>query len=168
MLTGDQHQHLIATVRSLCEDPDAGGALQRVCMAIESELDGYDWVGVYIAVPGERMLVLGPFQGEPTEHIRIPYGRGICGQSAQTESVFRVDDVAGHDNYLACSIKVKSEIVVPVFTADGDGGRVFVGEVDIDSHQPRAFSDADIAFLTEVAELCGPKVAQIMEDLAPR
>ena len=34
------------------------------------------------------MLVLGPFRGAPTEHVRIPVSQGICGAAvAQNETV---------------------------------------------------------------------------------
>jgi len=94
------------------------------------------------------MLVLGPFVGEPTEHVRIPYGKGICGQTAESGRTFVVADVAQQSNYLACSVKVKSEIVVPVFK-DGE----FVAELDIDSHTPGAFTPKDRRMLEEVAAL---------------
>ncbi len=40
--------------------------------------------------------------------------------------------------YLACSLETKSEIVAPVFVK-GEA----VGELDIDSHTPAAFTDED-------------------------
>lgn len=127
--------------------------LQLVCDLLHREVPHYDWFGFYIAVPEERMLVLGPYQGEATEHVRIPYGRGICGQAAERESTFLVDDVAAQENYLACSIHVRSEIVVPVFR---DGA--VIAEIDIDSHTRGAFSDSDRAFLESLAADAAPHV----------
>ena len=63
---------------------------------------------------GEPLLDLGPFSGEATEHRLIPFGKGICGQAAESRETFIVDDVSAASNYLACSLKVQSEIVVPV------------------------------------------------------
>ena len=62
-----------------------------------------------------------------------------------------VQDVAKEDNYLSCSIHVKSEIVVPVFN-----GKKLVGELDIDSHQLNPFSEEDRQYLEEVAARVGP------------
>jgi L-methionine (R)-S-oxide reductase len=73
--------------------------------------------------------------GEPTDHTRIPYGTGICGQAAETLETFVVQDVSQADNYLACSVDVKSEIVVPIMKGD-----TFVGELDIDSHTKDAIT----------------------------
>jgi len=89
----------------------------------------YDWVGFYLVDKAKKELVLGPFVGEPTEHVRIPFGRGICGQAAERRTTFVVQDVSKEGNYLACSPKVKSEIVIPLFK----GGEI-IGELDIDSH----------------------------------
>lgn len=95
-------------------------------------------------------LVLGPFQGAPTEHVRIPVSEGICGAAvAQNETVI-IDDVNSDPRYLACSLETRSEIVVPIHVH----GAV-VGEIDIDSHDLAAFSAADKDFLEECATIVG-------------
>ncbi len=118
--------------------------LLRVCQLLESSVAYYDWVGFYL-VEGEKELVLGPFAGEPTEHVRIAFGIGVCGQAAQRKETFLIQDVSCETNYLSCSPKVKAEIVVPIFK----NGRV-VGELDIDSHQLSPFSDEDRDFLEQI------------------
>jgi len=65
-----------------------------------------------------------------------------------------VDDVNADPRYLSCSIKTRSEIVVPVYV----DGRA-VGEIDVDSHTPAAFSEVDRLFLEEVAEIVGEYLA---------
>lgn len=100
---------------------------------------------------GEKELVLGPYVGEPTEHTRIPFGKGICGQAADRKETIVIRDVTGQDNYLSCSIRVRSEIVVPIFRKEK-----VIGEIDIDSHTVGPFSREDSEFLERVAELVGP------------
>ncbi|NBC30161.1 MAG: GAF domain-containing protein [Spirochaetes bacterium] len=151
----NRHQPNIDTI--LTDPASEGTRLQNLCDYLKEYIDHYDWVGFYLSVPGERMLALGPFSGEPTEHIRIPYGRGICGQAADREETFVIQDVTTQDNYLACSLAVKSEIVVPVFHE----GAV-VGEIDIDSHGANPFTDADNTFLEELARRVAPEVAAIL------
>lgn len=146
--------NLLSSVRSLAAHDDAGSALQRICALLRDEVEHYDWVGYYLALPEERMLVLGPFEGAPTEHLRIAYGTGICGQAAERGEPFIVADVAAESNYLACSVATKAEVVLPVY----HGGH-FVGELDIDSHTRDPFGAFDDRLLGGVVEITAPLVA---------
>jgi len=129
------------------EDRDV--KLKTVCRLLKDSVPYYNWVGFYI-VDEKRWneLVLGPFDGEPTEHTRISFGRGICGQAAQLERTFVVQDVSKEKNYLSCSTNVKSEIVVPIFK-----NKKVVGELDIDSHALSPFTKQDETFLKKVSEM---------------
>jgi GAF domain-containing protein len=141
----------------LSGDASSGTKLQRLCDLLRERVPHYDWFGFYLTVPGKRELALGPFSGEPTEHTRIPFGRGICGQAAEREQTFVVQDVGAVENYLSCSVHVKSEIVVPVFDED----RV-IGEIDIDSHVKEPFTESDNLFLEALAEKVAPLVMDVM------
>jgi GAF domain-containing protein len=122
--------------------------LQRICTLLEREVPHYDWVGFYLVDPdAPRELVLGPYVGAPTEHTRIPFGKGICGQAAETETTFIVQDISKETNYLSCSPEVRSEIVLPIVRS----GEV-IGELDIDSHALAPFTDADRALLERVCD----------------
>ncbi|MFP4484910.1 MAG: GAF domain-containing protein [Spirochaetaceae bacterium] len=159
-MTIDEFNEHRSSIEQLLTRPGSEGTrLQLLCDYLRDAIDHYDWFGFYLAVPGERTLALGPFSGEPTEHVRIPYGRGICGQAAEREETFVVQDVTTQDNYLACSLAVKSEIVVPVFH-DGE----VVGEIDIDSHVTNPFTEADKRFLEELAD----RVASLVAAILPR
>ncbi len=116
--------------------------LQQVCDLLEKEVAVYDWVGFYFRNGDLEELILGPYAGDPTDHTVIPFGKGICGQVALSNQNFVVPDVAAQDNYIACSIHVKAEIVIPIFV---DGANI--GQLDIDSHTPDPFSKADEDFL---------------------
>ena len=128
---------------------DRDKKLKTVCKLLKDSVPYYNWVGFYI-VDNRRKneLVLGPFEGEPTEHTRISFGRGICGQAAELRQTFLVQDVSKETNYLSCSLNVKSEIVVPIFQK----GEV-VGELDVDSHSVSPFSREDSTFLKRIAEM---------------
>jgi len=121
--------------------------LSEVCARLYGCSERFDWVGFYFADEKNRVLHLGPFSGEPTAHTSIPYGHGICGQVAVSGKTYVSPDVAAEANYIACSLTVRSEIVVPVLI-DGK----FVAQLDIDSHTPDAFTEADRRFLEQ---LCG-------------
>ena len=143
---------IIDSIRQSASTASSLNALQEeVVKLISQRLPNYDWVGFYMLDPNDPgTLVLGPFVGEPTPHVRIPVHQGICGAAVAARSTIVVDDVNADPRYLSCSIKTRSEIVVPIFSRE----RV-VGELDIDSHTPAAFTNADRAFLEEVARIVG-------------
>jgi GAF domain-containing protein len=126
--------------------------LQAICQFLNENVAHYNWVGFYFANHENKTLHLGPYVGAPTDHTVIPFGKGICGQVAESNANFVVPDVAAQDNYIACSFTVKSEIVVPLFV-----NGINIGQIDIDSHVLDPFTAEDERFLEfvniEVAKL---------------
>lgn len=116
--------------------------LLQICELLESHISYYNWVGFYFRNGNKEELVLGPYVGAPTDHTVIPFGKGICGQVAVSNENFVVPDVTAQDNYIACSITVKAEIVVPIFV-NGEN----IGQIDIDSNTPNPFTKDDERFL---------------------
>ena len=112
--------------------------LYSICKLLEAQVDYYNWVGFYFKNGDKNELKLGPYVGAPTDHTIIPFGKGICGQVAVSNANFVVPDVAAQDNYIACSITVKAEIVIPIFV-NGEN----IGQIDIDSNTPNPFTSAD-------------------------
>lgn len=126
--------------------------MQEICELLSDTIGVFDWVGFYLVDPEEdRTLVLGPYVGEETDHTRIPFGRGICGQAAETGETFVVQDVSQASNYLACSVDVKSEIVVPI-RSEG----TLYGELDIDSHTRDAITEDHRALLEKIGDMMIP------------
>lgn len=121
--------------------------MQSICDLLQGEVETYDWVGFYMAHETEPTLHLKSQAGIPTDHTVIPFGKGICGQVAVSNKNFVVPDVKAQDNYIACSIYVKSEIVIPLFK-DGKN----IGQIDIDSNTIDAFNEHDERFLEWVNE----------------
>ncbi len=111
--------------------------------------ENYDWVGFYLVK--DKKLHLDLFKGEPTIHTVIKFGDGICGQAAKTKKTFIISDVSKETNYLSCSTKVKSEIVIPIFNNKNE----LIGELDIDSHSINAFSGTDKSYLEKICEIIG-------------
>jgi GAF domain-containing protein len=127
--------------------------MQAICQLLKDRVPYYDWVGFYLGDESTRMLDLGPFAGEPTTHVKIPFGSGICGQAAERKETFMIQDISQELNYLSCSVYVKAEIVVPIFK-DGK----ISGELDIDSHTSWPFSDEDRVFLEQICAAVGPRL----------
>jgi L-methionine (R)-S-oxide reductase len=134
----------------------AEGLMDGITRLLHESMLKYNWVGFYLlqeAAP-EPVLVLGPFQGAMTPHVRIPLNQGICGAAASTGKTVVVDDVQSDCRHLACSLETKSEIVAPVFAKSK-----VVGELDIDSHFPSAFSIED----RQLVEYCAAAVGRYLE-----
>jgi GAF domain-containing protein len=129
--------------------------MQSVVRLLHDRMLKYNWVGFYMLEPGAEppVLVLGAFEGAMTPHTRIPLNQGICGAAASSGQTVVVDDVNKDPRYLACSLETKSEIVVPVFVH----GKI-VGELDIDSHFPAAFTPEHQALVQYCAQLVGKKM----------
>lgn len=134
-------------LRILSEKKSVNNRLLRICQLLESEIDYYNWVGFYFKNGDKNELKLGPYIGEPTDHTIIPFGKGICGQVALSNQNFVVPDVSAQDNYIACSITVKAEIVIPIFVSGEN-----IGQIDIDSNKPDPFTEKDERFLEFVCE----------------
>ena len=143
---------LLSCIRELAAAAPSLDALEKAIVeAIATEFPYYNWTGFYWLDPDDaETLVLGAFNGEPTTHVRIPVTQGICGAAVASGETVVVDDVNADPRYLSCSIRTKSEIVVPIRAH----GRV-IGEIDIDSHTPAAFSALDRGFLEEAALIVG-------------
>ncbi len=127
--------------------------LQAICNYLESEISYYDWVGFYFKNGDKEELKLAQFTGEPTDHVIIPFGKGICGQVAVSNQNFVVQDVTEQSNYISCGWKVKSEIVIPIFV-NGEN----IGQIDIDSHTANVFTEKD----EELLEFTCKEVSKIV------
>ncbi len=114
-----------------------GAALQQLLETAVAGLhegdDRFHWTGIYELGP-DRLLHLGPFRGAPTEHTDIPVGRGVCGTAVAEARNLNIPDVRVESNYLACSLRTRSELVVLI----REGETIFA-QIDIDSHKVNAF-----------------------------
>ena len=134
-------------------ESSAKDKMQIICDLLEDQIEHYDWVGFYLSDVERRLLHLGPYTGEKTDHTTIPYGKGICGQAAETEKTFLIDDVSAESNYISCSIHINSEIVVPI-KKEG----IVVGHIDIDSDKVAAFTAADQELLENICAELAPYI----------
>ena len=125
----------------------SGQAIRCVVELVHAASPRHDWTGIYL-MDAAGDLVLEHFIGKPSPHTRISLDRGICGAAARQKETVVVDDVRSDPRYLACSLETQSEIVVPIMK----DGRV-LGEIDIDSHTPAAFDEAERRALEQVAGL---------------
>jgi len=137
---------LFPQVKALLEgETDWIANLANVVAAIK-EAFGFFWVGFYRVKDGE--LVLGPFQG-PIACTRISFDRGVCGHTYRARKTVIVPDVESFPGHIACSSLARSEIVVPVWSLDGE----VIAVLDVDSDQLQDFSEVDQVGLEKIMTL---------------
>jgi GAF domain-containing protein len=127
-------------------------SLNFICEFLQKNIKGYDWVGYYFH-NDKNQLVLKTYFGLKTDHTIIPFGKGICGQTAESNMHIIVDDVNDEENYISCNIDVKSEIVVPLFSNNKN-----IGQIDIDSNTLGRFTLDDLKFLKKINILIAKKI----------
>ena len=152
---------LVSEVEAIvAADAPDGEALGRVVRLLHDAHPAWDWTGIYLLV--DETLVIGPFAGSESEpeHSLIPVGEGVCGTAVAENETQIVEDVRELDNYLACSLSTRSELVVLIHDA---GGRI-IGQFDVDSDAVGAFSEADASLLEEVADVVASRVAALTEE----
>ncbi len=149
-LGGELKAEIEALVASDAADEEV---LYEVVRKVHDAHPSWDWSGIYL-LAGDT-LVLGPAT-TPADHSRIAIGEGVCGTAVAEDENQLIEDVREVENYLACSIHTRSELVVLI----RDEGRI-VGQFDIDSDTVGAFSVEDERLLDELAGLVAPRVARL-------
>jgi len=127
-------------------EPNLVARMSTVSSMLANSFTQFFWTGFYV-VDDTKVdeLVVGPYQGT-LGCMRIAFGRGVCGTAAATQLTQVVEDVHAFPGHIACDGRSASEIVVPVFGADGRLIAVF----DVDSEQPAAFDDVDKEWLERI------------------
>lgn len=135
-----------ALERLRSEGRPARDLLREAVRRIKASSERFDWVGIYLLQ--DESLELACYLGKATEHVRIPVGTGVCGTAVAEGRDIIVDDVRQIDNYLACSVETRAELVVLV--RDPATGRI-LGQIDLDSDEVGAFDERDRTELARVA-----------------
>lgn len=141
---------LYQQVSALIEGETDRVAIMANVVAAIHETMGFFWTGFYRVVqqPEKSELLLGPFQG-PVACMHIGYGRGVCGTAWKEGKTIVVPDVEQFPGHIACSSLSRSEIVVPLFDAQG----AVVAVLDIDSKELNTFDDTDREGLEKILTL---------------
>ncbi|MEE9471445.1 MAG: GAF domain-containing protein [Gemmatimonadota bacterium] len=133
--------------RARADGPTRDDLLRTTVRRIEAADPRYDWVGIYLLE--EDTLVLHSYVGRPTEHAEIPVGVGVCGAAIAEGRDMNVPDVRAIENYLACSLETRSELLILI--QDRASERIF-GQIDLDSDRADAFTAEDERTLQQVAD----------------
>lgn len=135
----------IAIKDLLTTEKDEIACLSNITSFINSYMKDLNWVGFYLNKDEE--LVLAPFQGMPA-CIRIKIGKGVCGTSAKTREVIRVENVHEFEGHIACDSNTNSEIVLPIVINDK-----LYGVLDLDSPKLNRFTKIEENALKETVKI---------------
>lgn len=142
----EQYRELLPQIEALLKpEPDEIARMANFCAALH-EIPGFFWVGFYF-IRGEE-LVLGPFQG-PVACSRFSIQRGVCGAAVREKKIQIVPDVDAFPGHIACSSLSRSEIVLPLYDAEGNVRAV----LDIDSTRTGDFSEEDAKYLEQLLKV---------------
>ncbi|MBN9318550.1 MAG: GAF domain-containing protein [Caulobacterales bacterium] len=143
----ERYSELADEIASVLEgETDRTARMATVASMLANSFDHFFWTGFYVVDPrkGDE-LVVGPYQGT-LGCLRIAFGRGVCGTAAAKRQTQLVPDVHAFPGHIACDGRSQSEVVVPVF--DADGGLIAV--LDVDSDRPAAFDAIDVEGLERI------------------
>lgn len=125
-------------------DPIANAA--NLSALVFEQVPDLNWAGFYF-LRSPRELVLGPFQGK-VACVRIAVGKGVCGTAVAEKRTMLVPDVHAFSGHIACDANSRSELVVPLISADR-----IVGVLDLDSPRPGRFDGDDQRGFERLADI---------------
>ena len=127
----EKYKLLFEQINALTEgETDEVAVMANAAAAIHMEM-GFWWTGFY----------------------RVMYGKGVCGTAWKQGETIVVPDVELFPGHIACSSESRSEIVVPVFSADGE----ITAVLDIDSKELATFDDVDKLWLEKIVKVINKK-----------
>ena len=134
-----RYHRLRDQIADLIEKTDDPAAHRATAAALlHHKLPGVSWTGFYLLKDGE--LVVDAYQGA-VACLVLERHVGVCWAGIDRRESVLVDDVHAFPGHIACDGRSQSEVVVPIFGADGEP----VGVLDIDSHRPAHFDPTDVA-----------------------
>jgi GAF domain-containing protein len=143
VVNGDK---IVAALRgAFTHDATAKDLLQLAADRIQGS--GPPYTSVYMYMLKGDTLDLEAFAGRPTDHTRIPVGKGVCGTAVAERRDLNIPDVREIGNYISCSIHTRSELVVLIRR-----GPLILGQIDVDSDLIDPFTDAEEAEIRKIAD----------------
>lgn len=137
---------IVAALRGMFAQEAGRQALLQQA-ADKMQAAGPPYTSVYLYMLDDGQLELEAFAGRPTDHTTIPVGKGVCGTAVATGHDQNIGDVAALDNYIACNLRTRSELVVLVRRGD-----LILGQIDVDSDEPDPFTAEEEAAVRDVAD----------------
>ena len=120
-------------------------AMATISALLHHKMDFF-WTGFYLLHEGK--LQVGPYQGS-LACIDLKNDTGVCWAAITRKQTVIVPDVHDFPGHIACDSRSQSEIVVPLFNAEGH----ITGVLDIDSATLSTFDETDALWLEKLVKL---------------
>jgi GAF domain-containing protein len=130
----------------LLKSKDHVAHMATVIALLHHKMPHFFWTGFYLLK--DKRLVVGPYQG-PVACQVLEGPEGACWAGVLSKAVVMVPDVHCFPGHVACDSRSNSEIVVPLFTEEGEVWAV----LDVDSQRFDAFSEVDADWLEKITQL---------------
>lgn len=141
------YERIIEQLKELFKKSDDPVARMATINALlYHKIDYYFWCGFYLLKDGE--LVVGPYQG-PLACLKLAHNKGVCWAGVREKKPIIVPDVHKFPDHIACDERSQSEIVVPVFTPEGE----IYGVIDVDSDKLASFDETDASYLQQIVRM---------------
>ncbi|MGL5021599.1 MAG: GAF domain-containing protein [Mycoplasmatales bacterium] len=127
--------------------------LSNIASIVYHEVGNLNWLGFYIFNKNKKTLELGPFQGR-SAIATITIDTGVCGFTVRENKTVVINDVCSFPGHIACDIRSKSEIVVPIYNHDGS----MWGILDVDSPNLNNFNDEHVELFENICKFITEKV----------
>ena len=137
---------IVASLRGSFAREEGRQALLQLA-ADRMQAAGSPYTSVYLYMLQGDTLQLEAHAGRETEHTRIAVGHGVCGTAVATGTDQNIGDVRAIDNYLACNVFTRSELVVLIRR-----GATILGQIDVDSDVPNPFTPDEEAAVKRIAD----------------
>ncbi|MGL5681757.1 MAG: GAF domain-containing protein [Marinifilaceae bacterium] len=125
---------------------DTWARLATIEAVLHNKMQSFFWTGVYALVDDE--LIVRSYQG-PVACQKLRHHTGVCWHAMLTGQTVIVPDVEQFPGHIACNSMSKSEIVIPIYTQDGE----LFACLDVDSDKLNAFDEEDKQGLEKILTL---------------
>ncbi|MEP7324647.1 MAG: GAF domain-containing protein [Gemmatimonadota bacterium] len=137
---------IVASLRGAFAREEGRQALLQLA-ADRIQAAGPPYTSVYLYMLQGDTLQLEAWAGRETEHSRIPVGHGVCGTAVATGNDQNIPDVRAIENYIACNLFTRSELVVLIRR-----GATVLGQIDVDSDVPDPFTPDEETAVKRIAD----------------
>lgn len=166
-----QRRAVIALQSKLGQAEQRLSAIHQIALSLSTTLDvnrllevileqlgrlwGYDYGAVLLLNEARTHLTLASARGYlPKAGYQMPATEGICGAVIQTGQPVLVADVKLDPRYVPGVSEAQSELAVPLVWENQ-----IIGVLNVESRVTEAYTEADIALLTTVAEQAAAAIA---------